>query len=293
VGETIDGSPTEFLVYEEAIARLSEPLNTLTRGGLSEAYAGRTMWEDVSKETFERFVQFAYTGDYSIPATREWDKSPEPQNGESDALHDPSGASTTVESRVEELQIGLGTDKKSKRDKKKGKDIGNMFDDWGASFPQAVAEPKPDFLSIQCPLLAPRNIHLAKCEPAEFEPDRSYSDVFFAHASLYVLGNLWLIYTLKALAIYKLHKTLCIFKLDGKNVADIVDLARYAYREEGQGSGDEIGRLREIVCHYLAVHATVLSAHAVFMDLIEEGGPFARDFVKFAVQRRGVNMSLC
>jgi hypothetical protein len=259
------------------------------------------MWEDVSKETFERFVQFAYTGDYSIPAAREWDKSAEPQNGESDALHDPSGAPTAVESKVkkqnsaeendllEELQIGLGTDKTSKRDKKKGKAIGIIFDDWGASFPQAVAEPKPepkpDFLSIQCPLLGPRNIHLHTCRLVGFEPDRSYSNVFLAHASLYVLGNLWLIDTLKALAIYKLHKTLCIFKLDGKNVADIVDLARYAYQEEGQGPGDEIGRLREIVCQYLAFHATVLSAHAAFMDLVEEGGPFARDFVKFAVQR--------
>jgi hypothetical protein len=39
------------------------------------------MWEAVSKETFKRFVQFAYTGDYSIPPAREWDKYPEPQNG--------------------------------------------------------------------------------------------------------------------------------------------------------------------------------------------------------------------
>jgi hypothetical protein len=34
---------------------------------MAESQAGCTIWGDVSKETFERFAQFAYTGDYSIP----------------------------------------------------------------------------------------------------------------------------------------------------------------------------------------------------------------------------------
>ena len=84
---------------------------------------------------------------------------------------------------------------------------------------------------------------------------------------------------------YKLHKALCIFQLDDKNVADTVDLIRCAYQEEGKAPGEEIGRLREMVCQYLALNAAVLSAHTVFMDLIQEGGQFVRDFVKFAVQR--------
>ncbi|KAH9204276.1 hypothetical protein DL95DRAFT_397100 [Leptodontidium sp. 2 PMI_412] len=33
VGEKVNGSPTEFLVHKEAIAQLSKPLHTLTRGG--------------------------------------------------------------------------------------------------------------------------------------------------------------------------------------------------------------------------------------------------------------------
>jgi hypothetical protein len=43
VGETIDDSPTEFPVYEEAIAQLSKPLHTLIKGNLSEAQVGCTM----------------------------------------------------------------------------------------------------------------------------------------------------------------------------------------------------------------------------------------------------------
>ena len=276
----------------------------MIKGGLSEAQAGCTIWKEVSKETFERFVQFAYTGDYSIPNTRKWNKVAEPQ-GETDALVSRArpGTSKALESRIEEEKPAEEYDsldevrksssirKKTKKDKKKGKDIGVSFGGWGTASLELVAEPEPwlsttDFHSLQCHLLAPRNIHHNTCEPAEtFEPNRSYSNVFLSHASLYVLGDLWLIDALKALAIYKLHKALCIFELDGKNAADIVDLARYAYREEGKGSEDEIGRLRGIVCQYVAVHAAVLSLHAVFMDFIEEGGQFARDFVKFAVQR--------
>jgi hypothetical protein len=43
-----------------------------------------------------------------------------------------------------------------------------------------------------------------------FESNRSYSNVFLAHDSLYVLGGFWLSDTLKALVLHKLHKTLCI-----------------------------------------------------------------------------------
>lgn len=79
VGETTDGSPTEFQVHQQAIAQLSAPLYALTNGGLSEAQDARTTWKEVSKETFERLAQFAYTGDYSIPNTKEWDELAESQ----------------------------------------------------------------------------------------------------------------------------------------------------------------------------------------------------------------------
>ena len=58
--------------------------------------------------------------------------------------------------------------------------------------------------------------------------------MFLAHASLYVLGDIWLIDTLKALALYKLHTALCIFELGDKNIDDIVELARCAYNEEAK-----------------------------------------------------------
>jgi hypothetical protein len=294
----------------------------LIKGDLSEAQAGCTIWKEVSKETFERFVQFAYTGDYSIPDTREWTTIAEPQKEDTDvskAFESKCEEEKPAEGydSLDELKIRLPIGKRSKKDKKKSKSAGGGyggFGGWGTASSEPAPEPEPDswpgstsvirtsrdtypdspppwpfstdFHSLQCPLLAPRNIHHHACEPAgQFEPDRSYSNVFLSHASLYVLGDYWLIDALRALAIHKLHQVLCIFELDGKNVTDIVDLARYAYEEEGKGGEDGIGRLRGIACQYIALHAPELSVHSVFMDFIAEGGHFARDFVKLAVQR--------
>ncbi|KFY79967.1 hypothetical protein V499_01116 [Pseudogymnoascus sp. VKM F-103] len=69
VGKRVDGIPTEFLVHEEAMAKLSTPLYSMMKKGYLESEAGRATWDDVSKETFERLAQFAYTGDYEVPKT--------------------------------------------------------------------------------------------------------------------------------------------------------------------------------------------------------------------------------
>ncbi len=45
-----------------------------------------------------------------------------------------------------------------------------------------------------------------------------------------------------------LHQVLRMFEPNSRNVTDIVDLARYAYEEEGKGGEDRISKLRGIVC---------------------------------------------
>lgn len=102
--------------------------------------------------------------------------------------------------------------------------------------------------------------------------------MFLAHTSVYVLADFWFTDTLKALALYKLHKTLCIFQLDDKNIWDIIDLARYVNNEAGKGLEEGIGGLRSIVCEYMALNAAVLSLHTRFTELLAEGGQFVKIF---------------
>jgi hypothetical protein len=339
----------------------------LTKGASAEAEAGRATWKNVSKETFERFVQFAYTGDYSIPKTEDRTAiaqeektetsvptpptSPKAPNGIRNGsvssistiqTHERSAAVAENELREDPATEKLIEDEgtilnypsttgKKNRKKKRGKS------EVKPSIPEPEAEPEPvkeretvqelpepeeraesvsvdqeqeamsaavreespeelthmltvDFHTLSFPLLAPRDNYDGTCEPAaDFEKDRSYSKVFLSHASLYVLGGAQLVDSLKALALFKLHKTLSAFELDNENIGDITDLARYAYSEDGKKVNEGIGGLRGLVCQYMARHAMELSQDTKFMNFLAEGGQVVKDFLKFQLQRKNLS----
>ncbi|PQE15062.1 BTB POZ-like protein [Rutstroemia sp. NJR-2017a BVV2] len=330
VGETVDGTATEFFVHEEAIAQLSAPLHSLMRGGMTESQAGCTKWDDVSKETFERFAQFAYTGDYSVPV------------GKKRKLR-AKGKVEGKEKEKNSVNVSLTTEIPIDFGAAPAEDIPGVIesDDWSlggwgvrsgkhrkyrtTGRREKVPEPSPeeipnallspslppsprllprdkyperhpfklsaDFHTLSFSDLAPRNNYGSTCEPSEiFDRNLNYSSIFIAHATLYILADYRLVDSLKTLALYKLHKTLCTFQLSASNAEDVVNLARYVYAEEGgsEGSGKEdgtIGELRALVCRYLAVHALVMVLDEGFMELLAEGGQFVKDFFRFEVQR--------
>jgi hypothetical protein len=286
-----------------------------------EFQAGCTIWGDVSKETFERVTQFAYTGDYSIPKTRKRNrvqKNTVTDDSSSDSLHrlrrrwdkthaDPDlvvhQAEREVLKHVSDWNIDLKEPEEQKSEEP-DPDAGfgsrpppiepylgrkTILITRRDKYPERLSHlHSEDFRSLTFPLLAPRNNHDKTCEPAEhFDPDQSYTEVFLSHASLYILGDLHLVDSLKALALFKLHKTLCVFQLEHDNAEDIVALARYAYSEEGGGEGlaEGIGGLRGLVCQYMATYAQLLSFNDGFMDLLGDGGQLVKDFFKYEVQR--------
>ncbi len=352
VGEKVDGHPTTFSVHEDAISQLSVPLYSLLKNGMSESQIGSTIWEDVSEDTFARFAQFAYTGDYSIPAPQKRkSRAAEKQSTSEGSSKTANGVHGVLDTRsqdqhqlVEDVRdyedapivkgiFGLKVNtlgeppvakdggwapdrafvggKKIKKDKREKRQLAKSS--WEV-FPIPEPEPAPepveeqdfesipkrekypdsppqtyaeDFYALSFPLLAPRSNYDSICDPpSTCDSSLSYSEQFLSYAALYILGDCHLIDPLKALALHKLHKTLCVFQLSAGNAQDVVDLARLAYTEEGGGGGggDDIGRLRSLVCRYLATHALVLSFDEGFMDLLEEGGQFVRDFFKFEVQ---------
>jgi hypothetical protein len=283
------------------------------KGGMAESQAGCTIWADVSKETFERFAQFAYTGDYSIPKMEKRNrvalqKEAVTDDSSSDSHHRLDEVKGETVDEPEPVVRHISTSKKDKKKRAKSADLRLSWmvesrapttdaDLERGIVPITKQDKYPehhsrvhsdDFQSLTFPLLAPRNNHDKTCEPAEqFDPDQSYTEAFLSHASLYILGDLQLIDSLKALALFKLHKTLCVFQLNDGNAEDIIALARYAYSEEGGGGAlDEgVGGLRSLVCQYMATNAVVLSFNDGFMDLLGDGGQLVKDFFKYEVQR--------
>jgi len=118
-------------------------------GGMSEAQTGCTVWKDVSKGTFERLVQVAYTGDYSIPSPTRLNgvENPDPSGTQEKLMEDKSKEEIPVDyDSFNEMQQRI-----AKKDKKKGKMVIRYVGSLSSSPP---------------PLLAPRDIYYITCEPA-------------------------------------------------------------------------------------------------------------------------------
>ncbi|EPE27939.1 hypothetical protein GLAREA_04730 [Glarea lozoyensis ATCC 20868] len=310
VGEDVDDTPTEFMIHQAAIAQLSDPLAALLTGDMLEAQAGCTSWKDVSKETFERFAQFAYLGDYEVvepqkivaklrnispepvvedafassstPVRGKKKKGPRIINWEEEApAEEPQECKEVPE---EEFGWGFSSTKKSKKTRKSTTSL--SFDSVVEPEPtayesaRAPSPPPIDFDDLTYPLLTSLTPYTPLCTPSPlFLPSHTYTTPFLSHATLYTLSSLWLIPSLQALSLSKLHTTLKTFELDSSNTPDILALARYAYSEDG------VDELRDLVCKFLVVHAVTLTADEGFMGLMREGGEFAGDMWRGEVER--------
>ena len=331
----------------------------------------------MGKETFERFVQFAYTGNYSIPATekrslagsaktngvhpKSADGSTKPgQAANGGGPHSPRQAApngvrgridslgsdetspveardTSASEKMEEDGTILNYPIPAKKHKKKKPSKASIEKSEKESKEAALKaeketmpepDPKPEktpeletkpeeaqvkeaqpvkldeivkideekpseqykltanFKSLSYPVIMSLDNYERTCDPSPtFEKGHSYSNVLLSHASLYVLADGQLVDSLKALALFKLHKTLCTFELDNENISDITDLARYAYTGEGKDECEGIGGLRNLVCQYMAIHAVELAVDARFMNLLAGGGQIVKDFFQFQLQR--------
>ncbi|CZS92063.1 uncharacterized protein RCO7_00689 [Rhynchosporium graminicola] len=276
VGQNIDGKSTTFTVHEEAIAALSHPLQSLVRSGLSESETGHATWEHVSKETFVRFAQFAYTGEYSVPKlVIRVAKAMEDEK----SIGEEEIAEQDAEIALDDdfNHWGFSAAPVERKNKRKGKGFGFAVKD-----PQ---EPDISLMRFQEALVEPKALGGHGSDetdpPSFFEPDKIYSDAFIGHASLWVLGDYQLVDTLKALALYNLHKTLGIFQITKENMCDVIDLVRYSYADEGAGSTEGVSELRHMVCLFLAMHQRVLCQDEGFVELLAEGGQLVKDFVKY------------
>jgi hypothetical protein len=228
IGEAVDGSPTEFMIHEAAIAQLTDPLNSLFTGLLEEASSGRTVWEDVRKETFEKLVQFAYLGDYETvnPRLRELIAPKESLGGEAGAKAQGDGTILKIvvgdpedilppdvpDSQINALSysgnelLGSGY---SRRSKKRKTNATTVPEPAPVSPPPKVPESAPvsplpplkDFEKLNYPLVVPTNNREIACQPpTNFLPNHDYSEVLLSHAHLYVLADYWMIDSLKALS---------------------------------------------------------------------------------------------
>ncbi|KAM3496823.1 hypothetical protein MY10362_009806 [Beauveria mimosiformis] len=225
----------DFYIHTSLLASQSRTLDALVYGQMKEAVNGCTVWEDVSEDTFIRFGQYVYTGDYDGAAPFEPPASPTPPPTEEPG--EGSDASPAVEALPAEEDIpdddfwGSAKPKKSKK-----KAVSEW--DWGVSPPQRAEQAWEHFTTTRSYLCAPpipsptlKNLN---------NKTKEYAEVFLSHARVHVMADYYLIQPLATLTLHKLHEILCNFTLHKQRIPDIVTLLRFCYE------ADERPVLREL-----------------------------------------------
>lgn len=283
-------------MHSKAVAATSQVFDRLVNGGMSESQTRSAQLRDVDPETFIRFLEYAYRHDYTDPlwiwqqdasSTRNETKGSDgfdmqspnqkPTVPDEDPIQQATVAGagfdfggTWTNSRSAPSGFGavpsfsvspaINTIKKNKR-------VRNA---------QTVSRAAFEKREYVCPSYSvptpPRDLDLTS-------PSRTFAPIFLAHARLYTLADMYMVYPLRDFALHRLHKALISFQLHPGRLGDVVELARYAYEHgEDRSEDGKIDAMRELVVSYVACETKVLGKHGEFRNLMEGGGELPGDF---------------
>lgn len=237
------------MLHSALVARQSRSLNALVNGGMREASERCADWEEVDEQTFVRFSQFAYTGDYDPAApvidssSRKREEEQRPRSTDSFVI--PRSASISPHHQYERRRPA---------------------DELWENFRTRRYIESHFHLQLQN------------------KEDEDYTEVFLSHAKLFVFANYHGISKLEMLTLHKLRNTLVEFTLHRSRLGDIVPLIRYSY-ENTAGLNELPAGLRELVAVYAACKAEELWESTDFQELLEECGEIAKDILGQTLKR--------
>lgn len=251
---------------------------------------------DIDDGTVMRFIEYAYTGDYTTPDPDIVQLPTDPRELQE--------AFETKSSLLPEDEWGIS--KKSKKDKKTKRSTGVI--DWGLASPveepvtelqEDESERDSDMVAAGPTLRTTRSdrrrlwdsfsaksytIYRSSWLPRDSNDEREdYSGVFLCHTRLYKFSDRYGCSKLKKLTLQKLRLTLCKYKLHPQRTSDIVELIRYTYTH----TMDRItGRdeLRALVLEFAVCYFRELVEQTAFLQLLQEGRPLPADFLTEAAR---------
>ena len=273
---------------------------------MSEAVEGCALLEDVDEDTFVRFSQFAYTGDYDVaePEILLDSSTIQPSPHSVDA---PTGLNTLNEpvpkvswgslvrankAAVEAVLEPIPDDNWGSAEAPVGDSFGGSFGAKRArkkslAYSGLEAMPKSKKADLWDKYrglsYGTRIIHKAR---KNGEPCEEYKEVFLSHARLYVFADKYGIDPLKRFSLHKLQRTLAVFSLYEERVGDIVQLLHWTYSNtRDSGSGMTVDDLRLLVVHYTACEIETLARKENFESLLEGNGAMGKDLVNALLER--------
>ncbi|GAB7347284.1 hypothetical protein MBLNU459_g3370t1 [Dothideomycetes sp. NU459] len=273
-----------FTVHSAAISKLSSTLDALINGSMEEALKNIAILSDINSDDFTRFLQFAYTGDYTPPTammTSEEEASSYPPG---EVPVEP-GEEVPAEMAPDDEPVYINDLPSVSRfhHMKKGKKK-KVYETWGTPDGDVMSSSnsirKENLRSVfnqrvYCPK-TPRMLYLKTCEPVKNSQAREdFSQIFLAHARLYLFADRYGISELARLSLHKLHQTLKGFTLYPARIGDVVTLVQEVYdhtaeREDGED-------LRDLVISYVASEIDAIGKSPAFTALLVDGGDLVKD----------------
>ncbi|KXT13975.1 hypothetical protein AC579_8851 [Pseudocercospora musae] len=226
---------------------------------------------NVYADTFSRFIEFLYTGDYAtaepdvavieIPDDEAVvsidDETPPSSHGDEvpeceEVASEPHlGEEPVLQPGLFWDSFGMSAKKKKKQQKKscRNDEFGIFMDESIEPIPEPVPEPKPtrfspfkmsktkpdpwqEFLEMSCGKQPPlEKLHMS-AEQNRTSPHLDYSPVFLCHARLHTLAEHYDLEALQKLSLHKLHQILVNFEPIRERASDIGALLQYAYCNE-------------------------------------------------------------
>jgi hypothetical protein len=257
--------------------------------------------KDVDEDTFSRFCEFAYKGDYCPPVFEfEEDEVIEagsdvhvnsninsyainPPPPAEEAAADPPAEEAAADPPAEAPAAEAYYGEEAPADPPDGWG-------WGSTHPKHkkgkgrayFGQPskralfRQELLEREYSTTQSIDATIEACKPVRNKShNENYLPVFLGHAKLYVFADKYGIQPLRLLALKKLHQTLTIFTLYAQRVGDIVGLVKFTYENTVERVVTE--ELRDLVVGYVVSELEKISGEE-FDHLIGEGGNFVVDF---------------
>lgn len=277
---------------------------------------------DIDDGTVVRFIEYAYTGDYTVPRTPEFDDGQEKAPGPSNTP--PSAPTQLSEEMTEPPLTGNGAQvpvndicappshdwatpvsdfdpadwfmnkPPSYRGKKGAKknywttgSTGNGLQGQSTKFipsQETLAQRKETIWSNFVSRAVIKQVK--PWEPrTPASPSEDYTIDLLCHARLYVFSHRFECGNLATLALQKLRLTLSRYSPD-QGISSVIELARYTYCHT-QDHEDVCDKLRKLIIEYLVCHLEKITKEKEFSVLLQEGGALAHDLLMESMARIG------
>ncbi|EQB46524.1 hypothetical protein CGLO_14436 [Colletotrichum gloeosporioides Cg-14] len=213
----------EFTVHEASIASLSEPLRVLITGNMKEAAQARVVWDDAEPTVFASLMEYAYSGNLSIPACHQNEGLETPDEPEKKTEEDQSEGEDDARDESERAVVEEKNNHSDDDDDDKTPSLlKDILNDKGTGRRHCAKNKfaKKHFLyKKSCPSCTRLDTDGIPCDIATYT----------AIAKLYVLADKYDVAALKNLCTSRLTRSLSQARGIDKTLSSVVQTIRFLY----------------------------------------------------------------